>query len=249
MKHMDNTWKTDSKTKKLAYVEVYEKLYGFIKDGTYPVGSKLPPEPQLAQMLGVSRMTLRQALGLLHDDGLLKKVQGAGNFVMNLSRPEAGGLEKYGHPVYKCLNRDVDVMELDFRIEAPTPFTTKFLKRKSPVVISVDRWYYTENRLAAYTYTMIPVETISQFDIDLNDREALKTFVETDIYERSKRSNLLIQPNAEGVAILKDKMPKNAHVTLLLENIYGDDCLPLLHNKHYILTQEAGFEFNVYKGN
>ena len=45
--------------KKLAHVQVYEALYKMVEDGTFPVGSRLPAEPKLAKMLGVSRMTLR----------------------------------------------------------------------------------------------------------------------------------------------------------------------------------------------
>lgn len=35
--------------------------------GEYPVGSQLPPEPELAVSLGVSRTTLRDAVGRLED--------------------------------------------------------------------------------------------------------------------------------------------------------------------------------------
>ena len=44
--------------KKLAHVQVYEALYKMVEDGTFPVGSRLPAEPKLAKMLGVSRMTM-----------------------------------------------------------------------------------------------------------------------------------------------------------------------------------------------
>lgn len=246
---MEKSWQMDSETKKLVYVEVYEKLYKMVTDGTYPVGSRLPPEPKLAQMLGVSRMTLRQALGLLHDDGLIKKIQGAGNFVLSRGMPLAGSLEQYGQPVYKCCKGIISHVEMDFRLEASTPFTMEVLKRKSPVVVSVDRWYYSDENLIAYTYTMIPVETISQFEVDLNKKDELLEFVEIDIYEKAKRTNLIIQPDSAGAAILKDRMPKGAHISLLLENIYGEDYLALLHNKHYLLSEESSFEINVYKDN
>lgn len=246
---MENKWKMDGETKKLIYVEVYEQLYKMITDGTFPEGSRLPAEPKLAQILGVSRMTLRQALGLLHDDGLIKKVQGAGNFVTSGNRSLAGNLGQFGMPVYNCCKGEIDRMAMEFRLEAPTPFTKEIIKRKSPVVVSMDRWFYSDGQLTAYTFTTIPVETIAEFDVDLNDKEALQEFAETGIYQKGKYSVLKIYPDAEGVAIVKDKMRKGAHITLLTENIYGDDSMLLMHNKHYFLTEEASFVFNVYRDN
>lgn len=246
---MEKKWKMDVETKKLVYVEVYEKLHKMITDGTFPVGSRLPTEPKLAQILGVSRMTLRQALGLLHDDGLIKKVQGAGNFVMSGNRAAAGNLGQFGLPVYNCCQGKIDRMEMEFRLEAPTPFVVEVLQRKSPVVVSVDRWYYSEEKLVAFTFTTIPVETIAEFGLDLNDKAMLQEFVETGIYDKGKHSVLKLYPDSEGTEIVKSKMRKGAHITLLLENVYGEDCLPLIHNKHYLLTEESSFVLNVYKDN
>ena len=54
-----------------------------IASGELPVGARLPPERELAAMLGVSRMTVRQALGALERDGLVRRVVGrlGGTFV------------------------------------------------------------------------------------------------------------------------------------------------------------------------
>ena len=44
-------------------------------------GDQLPPEPELARQLGVSRPTLREALRTFADRGLLVRRQGVGTFV------------------------------------------------------------------------------------------------------------------------------------------------------------------------
>ena len=109
-----------SHEKKLIFVQVYEKLYEMINDGnTFPVGTKLPSEPKLANMLGVSRMTLRQALSLLREDGLITKIQGKGNFINDRNNPGPAGVEKIGNPVYKCNNININDIEIDFRLEIP----------------------------------------------------------------------------------------------------------------------------------
>lgn len=52
-----------------------------VRDGTYPSGSRLPPEPELATRLSVSRGTLRHALRVLTAEGVLHTIAGRGTFV------------------------------------------------------------------------------------------------------------------------------------------------------------------------
>ena len=52
-----------------------------ISAGRWPVGSRIPIEPQLAQLLGVSRGTVREAVKTLVSRGLLEVRQGPGTYV------------------------------------------------------------------------------------------------------------------------------------------------------------------------
>lgn len=60
---------------------VYSHLLGGIMEGRFPVGSRLPPENQLAQQFGVSRPVIREALHRLQSDGVVLSRQGAGSYV------------------------------------------------------------------------------------------------------------------------------------------------------------------------
>ena len=94
------------KVKKLKHVKVYNRLYSMIQDGIYPPGSQLPSEPELAQQMDVSRMTLRRALALLQEDDLVINIRGKGNFI-NGTDPDAAlpGMETIQHPVLGRYNQ------------------------------------------------------------------------------------------------------------------------------------------------
>jgi DNA-binding GntR family transcriptional regulator len=63
------------------YVQVADALARDIESGRYPVGSLLPPEPDLCSRYGVSRHTLREATRRLVDAGLISRRQGIGTRV------------------------------------------------------------------------------------------------------------------------------------------------------------------------
>lgn len=63
------------------YERVQATIIKRIVDGTYPPGAQLPPEDQLAASLGVSRTTIRSALGSLETLGYIHRIHGAGTFV------------------------------------------------------------------------------------------------------------------------------------------------------------------------
>lgn len=64
------------------YIKLKETINEKILTGEYPLGSKLPTEIQLAQEYAVSRSTVRQALELLEESGIISKHWGSGNTVM-----------------------------------------------------------------------------------------------------------------------------------------------------------------------
>jgi GntR family transcriptional regulator len=63
------------------YIQIAEGLIAQIETGAFAPGDRLPPERELSASLGVTRITLRQALHVLELRGLLVRRQGAGTFV------------------------------------------------------------------------------------------------------------------------------------------------------------------------
>jgi GntR family transcriptional regulator len=71
--------------KRLSF-RVRDDLLSRISTGRIPPGSKLPPEPELAEEMGVSRPTLREALRSLEEDGFVTRTRGAGTYATHRPR-------------------------------------------------------------------------------------------------------------------------------------------------------------------
>ena len=64
------------------YRQIADQLRSLIRGGEYPVGTRLPPERDLAVQLGVSRPSVREALIALEVEGLVEVRGGSGIHVL-----------------------------------------------------------------------------------------------------------------------------------------------------------------------
>jgi DNA-binding GntR family transcriptional regulator len=67
-----------------AYLKIASTLAERITSGAYPPGSRLPSGSQLCKDFGVSPMTVRRALAILHNQGLVSAEQGRGTFARSV---------------------------------------------------------------------------------------------------------------------------------------------------------------------
>lgn len=71
------------------YIQLKDELSKIILEGKWGVDSQIPTEQELMKMYGVGRATVRGAIGLLVDQGYLKKLKGIGTFVIR-NKPSLG---------------------------------------------------------------------------------------------------------------------------------------------------------------
>lgn len=71
-----------------AYAQLAAILRRQIAEGLYPPGEKIPSESSISKEYGVAPMTVRQAIGVLTEQGLLDRIQGSGTFVKPLNLTE-----------------------------------------------------------------------------------------------------------------------------------------------------------------
>lgn len=85
------------------YRQVADQLRAYIDSGAAPVGARMPTERELAERLGVSRPTIREALIALEVEGRIRIRVGSGIYVsepmaQNISRNEAAPRHEHEGP-------------------------------------------------------------------------------------------------------------------------------------------------------
>ncbi|MFI9567485.1 FadR/GntR family transcriptional regulator [Streptomyces rishiriensis] len=89
------------------FEEALEQILQVVRLGLVPGGERLPAERELAERLGISRVTLREVLKVLQDQGLVEARRGryGGTFV--LPRTDAGGEDELRRRVARTDIEDV----------------------------------------------------------------------------------------------------------------------------------------------
>ncbi len=107
-------------------VAVYSRLSSGIRSGSLLAGSVLPRETELAELLGVSRTVVREALMLLEEDGHIVTRRGIGRFVADaLPRP---GLERLQSVESLLGDEDVQIDVIAFNEQEPTDFVSDHIQ-------------------------------------------------------------------------------------------------------------------------
>ena len=78
-------WKPDRNSHLSLHVQIVDWMTTHIDRGEWTVGTKLPPQRKLAELLGVNRSTIIEVLDELKAEGLIETKMGGGTFVSNNS--------------------------------------------------------------------------------------------------------------------------------------------------------------------
>ena len=97
------------------YVKIRESLREKIAAGELERGQKLPSEDELATQYGVSRMTVRQGISELIDEGLLYRRHGVGTFVTlpHIERDHSRLTNFFENSNLQGINTKVSILDLE----------------------------------------------------------------------------------------------------------------------------------------
>lgn len=233
----------DIKTKMVpSYVYVYNKLYQDIVNGIYENGQLLQSENQLSKEYNISRNTLRQALAVLMQDGLIYKVQGKGTFVRKESQP----LKKIYNFILEGKEKIITDVTMDYNINKPTEIAkNKLALEEGMQVFACDSNYFADSYVIAHSFAQIPMRFISSDKADLDNKDSLFQLVNRRIYEKAVKSKLTVQCILSGVLEGEYLKVKNETPLLYLEQILQDDeDNPIGRIKYYLRIEYYKININ-----
>ena len=127
-------------------------------------GTKLPSEPDLANQLGVSRATLREAMRTFESQGLLRRRQGLGTFVVGPTQVIESGLEVLESIETQAekigLNVTMGTFEIT-RIKANKEQAEKLAVADKDPLVRIRRVILTDNAPTAYLVDILPEGVLS----------------------------------------------------------------------------------------
>ena len=157
------------------YAALRDRLKNYILSGRRRPGDKLPSENEFTQTLGVSRITVRQALGDLRNEGLVVKTHGKGSFVamppvaqdLTRLRGLAESLTGAGRTVH------TRVLSIGPKHASP-PIATAFGLSKSDLVIELRTLRYLNRKPLALNRSYLPQDIGSRLiKADFANRDIL----------------------------------------------------------------------------
>ena len=165
------------------YHQIRNKIKEWIVSKEYGLGEQIPSETDLAKMFGVTRMTVRQAIALLIQEGLLNRKRGSGTFVTSdaelvggLSLDFTGFMDGLFYQVSK--SKSIHVQKEN--ISTPRIVKEK-LKTEAEQICKVERVRMLNDRIFAFTINYLPVDIGDQIEVQTLYEKPMLQILEQDL--------------------------------------------------------------------
>lgn len=229
------------------YVQVEEALIALVSESA--PGEQLPPEPELAQQLGVSRATLREALRSLKDKGLIAGRRGVGTFVQPKLPIIPSGLETLESLDVIAARMGLSIHTAHVTIEEQT--ASPELQRRlgladGATVTCVRRVKLADQQPVAYIEDMLPATIASVEEMRAGFQDSVLDFLrarENPNPDYARADILAVSIDKELASRLAQR-PGTA-VLLLKETLYAADGTPIGFSRNYFVP--GFFNFHVIR--
>ncbi|WP_130812450.1 GntR family transcriptional regulator [Olsenella sp. Marseille-P4559] len=151
------------------YLQLREIVRSDIEDGVYAEGTCIPSENELSHVYGVTRMTVRNAIDALVVEGLLKRIQGKGVFVMGCHKSLGDDARGFRAEVSDL--GLVPTVRVISKMRRPTGDLYASLFRVDPAdeVYAIRRVNSVDGQPVSIERTVIPMELFPKIDeIDIS---------------------------------------------------------------------------------
>lgn len=144
-----------------------------IASGKLKPGDRIAPETKLARQHGVSPMTVRQAVSILVEENLVKRVHGSGTFVRKVEVTATSfGLDMLNTILADATHLDVEILKSEIARVQGTEGEMLGLKLDDPVIL-VERLIHYRDAAFALQAAYMPFDPKSPVVEDMLDTTGL----------------------------------------------------------------------------
>ncbi|MGT2925569.1 GntR family transcriptional regulator [Streptococcus cuniculipharyngis] len=148
-----------------AYIQIRDKIKGDIDQGIWKIGSRLPSERDLAEQFSVSRMTLRQAITILVEEGIVERRVGSGTYVASQRVQERMRGTTSFTEIIKSQGKTPSTRLISYERILPNEQEVKHLNiPPNSYIIRMERVRYADDLPVVYEVASIPEKIAKQLD-------------------------------------------------------------------------------------
>jgi len=210
------------------YIKIREALRQEITGGELKRGQKIPSEDELATIFGVSRMTVRQGISDLIDDGLLYRRHGLGTFVAypHVERDHTRLTNFFESAAMKGIDARAQVLKVEV-IPAKQRMANALDIAEESLVIRVQTLRFADNIPITYHDAYLPYQLFNRILSEDLESQHLWTFFERYGY-RVKRAvqKLEAREASEEVARLLN-LEEGTPILFKERTVYAEDGTPV----------------------
>lgn len=214
-----------------------------------PPGERLLSEPMLAKQLGVSRATLREAMRSFEGQGLIRRRQGIGTFVVGRSQVIESGLEVLQsiETMAESINLHVTMGDLQIKqIEADAQLAKELNLPESTTLVKVERVIFGDNRPVAYLVDILPEDILSSEELNEGFNGSVLDFLLQRGSPGLQKSYTEINAVAAPYEIARSLEIQRGDVLLMFQaNLYDESMRVVNFSKSYFIP--GHFRFHVVR--
>jgi GntR family transcriptional regulator len=146
------------------YIQIHNKIRQDIEAGKWQIGDRIPSERDLAVVFNVSRMTLRQAIQTLVDEGILERRIGAGTYVANQKVQEkVSGVTSFTD-VMIAQGKQPSSRTISYHVAKPSLSESEKLHLKDGAqVLRMERVRYGDSVPISFEVATVPYDLVKDF--------------------------------------------------------------------------------------
>lgn len=223
------------------YFQIAESLKQSITDGTLKPGDRLENELDLADQLGVSRPTVRQAVQRLVDQGLVTRRRGLGTVVVAPRILRSVALTSLYDDLRASGRRPETTVLSVAQSEADDEIAAILSLSAGAPVLSVERLRYADGAPLALMRNYVPAGLLPERPGELLEK--------TGLYDVFRDHGIHLQSGEQVIGARKATVqearllqaPRGATVLTMDRTTYGQDGKPVEHGRHAYLADRYSF--------